>query len=276
MKRPLRRGTALSNKRIAGWIEDGRFYRHPPDASAITEWLEQFSKSDQDVAARLLDCVQVVSEQIIHVGYRSALNNLMGWHINPDCRGERWLFVGFGGSGESGQAMLRIFREANQMTSSTHDDLFCGATELPAMELTAADHVVIIDDFSGTGRQLRVSWPTLLELIGADASCHVILTAATAKAISVIQKLENLSLKVHITLEEEDNIFSSECKYFNKTEKLSVEKYCKRANRKTPKGFGCCGLLFVLSHKTPNNTIPILHAYHNGWHGLYPRVLPAP
>ena len=172
--------------------------------------------------------------------------------------------------------MLRIFREANQMTSADHDGLFCSATDLPSLELTAADHVVFIDDFSGTGRQVRLVWPTLQELIAADATCHLILTAASTLAILRIRKLENLSLSVDITLKEEDNIFSIKCTHFNKTEKLVVEKYGKRANNKTPKGFGDCGLLFVLSHKTPNNTMPILHANHNRWYGLYPRNLPQP
>ena len=241
---------------------------------AIRQWLKLFSNADQDIAARLLDCVQVVSEQEIHSGYRRVLGRLRDWDINPVRRRGRWLFVGFGGSGENGQAMLRIFREANQLTSAAYDSLFCGATDLPFKELTGADHVAFIDDFSGTGRQVCLAWPTLQELIAADAACHLILTAATHVAISKIRKLNNLSLVVHFKLQEEDNVFSSKCKYFKKAEKLIIETYGKRANRKNPKGFGECGLLFVLSHKTPNNTIPILHAYHNRWHGVFPRYLP--
>ena len=274
MKRPHRRGTAISPKRIAEWIEVGRFYRHPLDVVSIQHWLKRFSKADLDIAARVSDCVQVVSEQQIHLGYRDALRRLRDWDVDPVRRRGQWLFVGFGGPGESGQAMLRIFREANQMTSQAYNSLFCGATDLPFKELTAADHVVFIDDFSGTGRQVCVVWPTLQELIAADASCHLILTAATHVAISKIRKLINLTLMVHFELQEEDNIFSAKCKYFNKAEKLIIEEYGKRADRKKPKGFGECGLLFVLSHKTPNNTVPILSAYHDRWHGLYPRYLP--
>lgn len=274
MKRPHRRGTAISPKRIAEWIEVGRVYRLPPDVAAIRQWLNRFSRGDQDIAARVLDCVQIVSEQEIHLGYRKALEGLRDWDINPARRRGQWLFVGFGGPGESGQAMVRTFREANQLTSRAYDHLFCGATDLLFKGLTAADHIVFIDDFSGTGSQVSSAWPTLQELIAADASCHLILTAATQVAISKIRELNNLSLMVHLNLQEEDNVFSKKCKYFKKAEKLIIEKYGKRADRKIPKGFGECGLLFVLSHKTPNNTVPILSAYHDRWHGLFPRYLP--
>lgn len=276
MKRPYNRGTAISQERIEEWIEVGGFYRHPPRAPAIQEWLRRFATADRDIAARILDCVQVVSEQKIHVGYRNGLRKLKGWNINPARRTGRWLFVGFGRSGESGQAMLRIFREANQLTSGAHDHLFCGATELPSMELNVDDHVVFIDDFAGSGRQVTSIWPTLQELIAADAICQLILTAATQMAITKIRKQINLFLTVHLILKDEDNFFSSKCTHFTKAEKSTIEKYGKRADRKSPKGFGECGLLFVLSHKTPNNTIPILHAYHNRWHGLFPRYLPLP
>ena len=69
------------------------------------------------------------------------------------------------------------------------------------MGLAAEDHVVFIDDFSGTGRQVSGIWPTLQELIAADAACHLILTAATRKAISEIRQLINLSLTVYLTLD---------------------------------------------------------------------------
>jgi hypothetical protein len=49
--------------------------------------------------------------------------------------------------------------------------------------------------------------------------------------------------------------------------------YCDRADKKNPRGFGECGLLYVLCHKTPNNSIPILYANHSQWVGLFPRNL---
>ena len=276
MKRPRPRGTSIMPARIAGWIEVFRFYRHPPNEPAIQQWLNRFSKADRDVAARVLDCIQVVSEQEILMGYRHALQQVDGWNIDSARRRGRWFFVGFGGSGESGQAMVRSFREANQLTSAAYNDLFCSATDLPFKKLTAEDHVVFIDDFSGSGRQVSTAWPTLQELVASDATCYLILTSATRKAMSKIEELINLVLTVYIILEEDDNVFSSKCTQFSRDEKSIIEKYGKRADKRNPRGFGECGLLFVLSHKTPNNTIPILHAYHDRWKGLFPRYVPLP
>jgi hypothetical protein len=276
MKRPHPRGMRVTPQRTAEWLKVFRFYRHPPNEPEVLRWLSRFSKADRDLAARLLDCVQVVSERETLTGYRNALQQLEGWSTDPDLRNGEWFFVGFGKAGESGQAMVRSFREANQLTPAAYDKFFCSATELPSKKLTAEDHVVFIDDFSGSGRQICTAWPVIQELVASDAICHLVLTSATRTAISKIRILEKVMLTVHIVLEDEDNIFSTNCRYCSSHEKSVVEKYGRRADRQHPKGFGNCGLLFVLSHKTPNNTIPILHAYHNGWQGLFPRYVPLP
>ncbi len=276
MKQPRRRRSPITRERIDGWLAVFRFYRHPPTEPSIEQWLGRFTNADRDVAARVLDCVQVVSEQEILIGYRNALQRVEGWNIDPARRSGRWFFVGFGGHGESGHAMVRIFREANQLTSTAYNHLFCGATDLPFQNLTAQDHVVFIDDFSGSGRQVCTVWPTLQELIASDAECHLILTSATRMAMSKIDDLINLALVVHIVLEEDDNVFSPECRRFTHQEKITLERYGRRADNRHPKGFSDCGLLFVLSHKTPNNTIPILHAFHERWEGLFPRYVPLP
>lgn len=83
MKRPRPRGTPITPARIRGWLEVFRFYRHPPLEPAIQQWLKRFSKADLDVAGRVLDCVEVVSEQKILIGYRQALQQLDGWNKNP-------------------------------------------------------------------------------------------------------------------------------------------------------------------------------------------------
>lgn len=273
MKQAKPRGTQITKPRITQWLKDFRYYREPPDEDAIHSWIECFAHNDRDLAVRLLDCVQLVSERKIIDGYREALANLKGWDDDSSLRKGRWFFVGFGRSGESGQAMLRQFREANQLSASKHNELFCVTIELPLKYLTAEDHVVFIDDFSGSGKQICDAWPTIQELIASDAKCYLILTSATRQAVEKVKSLANLSLVVDIVLEECDNVFSSQCQQFSQAEKLVIEKYGKRADKRNPKGFGNCGLLFVLSHKTPNNTIPILHANHEKWQGLFPRYL---
>ena len=55
------------------------------------------------------------------------------------------------------------------------------------------------------------------------------------------------------------------------SEKDALLEYCKRADRKYPRGYGDCGFVLVLAHKTPNNSIPVLHANNVRWKGLFPR-----
>lgn len=79
----------------------------------------------------------------------------------------------------------------------------------------------------------------------------------------------------HYNLNGADNFFSDDCLHFTAEEKAAVLKYCNEHFPDSPKGYGDCGLLFVLQHDCPNNTIPILHAYNkNKWFPLFPRSNP--
>jgi len=49
--------------------------------------------------------------------------------------------------------------------------------------------------------------------------------------------------------------------------------YCEEHFPKRPKGYGECGLLFVMHHDCPNNCIPLLHQFRkNKWFPLFPRT----
>lgn len=273
MREPGAPGSPISGERKRAWLSRFRFYRQPPDEAAIDVWMARFRSADRDVAARILDCVEVVSEAEIQDGYRAALAGLPGWLPNQAQRTGRWFFIGFGRPGESGQSMLRLFREANRLAAKAHNPLFCSVIELPAKMLTTDDNVVFVDDFSGTGDQVVGMWPTIQELVAADAKLYLIVTAATRKAIEKIAAETNLTLVIQKTLECNDNLFHVACSQFSDQDREIIERYGKRADRRRPRGYGDCGLLFVLCHRTPNNTVPILHANHDKWRGLFPRYL---
>jgi hypothetical protein len=269
----MRRGAAIDQHRIAAWVDRFRFYRASPNQQEVLAWLDRFHVSDRDLAARILDCVEVISEPTIQQGYREALNAMPGWHRQKSQREGRWIFTGFGGPSESGMAMLRMFREANNLNAANFDELFCTILEIPSKKLTAEDTIVLVDDFSGTGRQVCDRWPTLYELIASDAKPYLVLTAATEDAISKITQTTALEVAVKFRIQKNENIFAAVCRRFNDAERAAILPYCRRADGKNPRGYGGCGLLYVLSHKPPNNSIPILHANHNGWKGLFPRNL---
>jgi len=274
MKAPLQRGAAIDNPRMEKWLDRFRYYRDPPDRAAVRAWLHRFNSNDRDIAARILDCVEVISEKEIHEGYSRVLKALPGWHTNKQDRDGNWYFVGFGDAGESGQSMVRIFREANNLASEKYNYLFCNILDLPRKKATAADTIVFIDDFSGTGRQVCRKWPVIFELVASsDAQFYLVLTAATETAIEEIQEKTLLSVKTRVRIQKNENVFSASCHRFTPAERQRLLHYCSRADSDQPRGFGECGLLYVLSHKTPNNSIPILHVNNRNWRGLFPRYL---
>lgn len=273
MRATRRRGAPIDPARIAEWEGRFRFYRASPGKAEIETWLSLFKAEHQDLAARVLDCVEVISEPTIQEGYKEALGSIAGWDKKVGTREGRWVFTGFGKVSESGWAMLRIFREANGLTASKYDGLFRHTPEIPSLQLTAEDTIVVVDDFSGTGRQICQRWPQLMELIASEARCYIVLTAATASAIAAIEEATELKVITKEIIEKNENVFSDRSTRFNDDDKATLLHYGKLADAKNPKGFNDCGLLYVLSHKTPNNTIPILHTNHPRWVGLFPRNL---
>jgi hypothetical protein len=255
------------------WLEKFRFYRDPPTEKKLREWFAYFNTIDTPVAAKVLDHVMVVSERDIQSGYKACLEGLEGWSSDPSKRQGDWYFVGFGKPGESGPAMLRPFRHANNLAYDRFDPLFHNLRDLPGLKLTARDHVVFVDDFSGSGRQVTRMWPRVTELVASEATCHLILTAITTTAQSAIAEKTELRVSASILLGPEIAVFHEDNTSFTADEKAVIERYCEKADPQNPRGFGKLGVLFVLSHTIPNNSLPILHVDKQDWRGLFPRYL---
>jgi hypothetical protein len=263
----------IAQAKVDAWV--GRFsaYRHPPDAANIRRWLGYFGDRGENLAESVLDRVHLISEHSIQLGYRRSLARLGGWDPNKRDREGRWFFAGYGSAGESGQAMLRIFREANNLGAQRYQYLFVSATELPSLKLSARDTVVFIDDFAGTGTQVVKSWPITKELIGSEARVFLVLCAITQTALSRIAGETGLRVICPVILQGHHNVFSGACATFTAAEKTLLLDYCRRADSVSPKGFGDCGLLLVLGHRTPNNSLPVLHVNKARWRGVFPRYL---
>lgn len=262
-------------EKCASWAERFRFYRNPPTKHKLRDWLKYFSQEDLGVAAKVLDHVIVVGDPEISHGYKQALESLEGWHPNPDERSGRWYFVGFGRPSESGPAMLRQFRQANNLAFARFDGLFHDLRDLPELKLTAYDHVVFVDDFSGTGRQVTKMWPRVAELVASEAHCYLVLTAVTTTAQEKLAEIPELRVVASMTLGPDDAVFHEDNRSFSNAERSIIEQYGQKADPYNPRGFGGLGVLFVLSHSTPNNCLPILHVDKPTWRGIFPRYLRA-
>lgn len=262
----------MNGARYAAWLAQFSGYRNAVTQGMIELWLNQFSQADRDLAARTLDAVLFIGHQKIATDYRELLSGLDGWNKAKSKRAGRWFFVPFSGSvGESGDSMVHAFRMATSMTKKRYNELFIHRSELVSRQPTTEDTVVLVDDFSGTGTQACGSWRIFEELLSGGPRVILMLIAATEEALRRITDETDMEPVCTTRLRTRDNIFHQDCAHFTSAEKNTVLDYCTRADRRNPKGFGESGLLVVLAHRTPNNTIPILHSTHHEWRGLFPR-----
>ena len=274
MRVPKRVGAPIDARRYQAWLRRFGGYRTEVSKSAIEKWLQQFDEADRDLAARTLDAVDYVTHAQIEASFQALLGRLPGWNVDPNRRSGRWRFVAYSrAAGESGDAMLQKFRSAAGLGSNRYNDLFIAKSELLMSDLGPEDTVVFVDDFAGTGKQVCDGWNDIMrELLPREPNSYLMLVACSAQAKSRIEVDTDLKVATRTLLVESDNIFASECRYFASHDRERLLQYCKRANRKEPRGFGECGFVFVLAHKTPNNSLPILHAKNQRWAGLFPRA----
>jgi hypothetical protein len=168
--------------------------------------------------------------------------------------------------------MIHHFRLANNLSSKVYDGLFIYKSDLLAADLGPQDTVVFIDDFSGTGKQVKDAWDeNIKELLPGNPRIFLVLVAISRDAKEKIKQETDLIVVNEIELTEADDIFSPACQHFDETEKVSLLRYCKRADSQIPKGFGDCGFVVVFAHRCPNNSIPVLHSNHPRWEGLFRR-----
>jgi hypothetical protein len=285
MRRPSAPGTAIDAKRYKRWVSRFASYREGVINITIESWLRQFEDNDQDLAARVLDVVDFYGQSQVNAAYRQALASLPGWDVSAAKRMGNWRFAAMSGSaGESGDAMLYQFRIANGLDPKRFDDLFVSRADLfrlPMLpdndpkKMGKDDVVVLLDDFSGTGDQVCAAWndpeTSFGALLAGVGHVYLVLVAASTAARKRISDDTSMSpFPVH-ELRESDNVFSDHCTHFTKSDKASLLRYCTIADSRLPKGFGDCGFVVVFQHRTPNNSIPILHKDNRRWTGLFPR-----
>ncbi len=273
MKTPCESGTEIDADRMAEWTSNFSGYRHAVTEHRIDRWLKQFDESHRDIAARILDCVDYIPQEQISASFRSLLLSLPGWNIDKSLRQGEWRFVGFTTSaGKSGDTMIQQFRVANGLAAPKHNELFVHMRDLLRENLSPNDNVVFVDDFAGTGNQVCETWAAeVAELLPGSPNTYLVLVAASSIARQSISDATGLTVTPSFELTESDNLFSDACAHFTAEEKTTMLDYCNRADRKSPKGFKECGFVIVFSHRCPNNSIPILHADHPRWRGLFRR-----
>ena len=280
MRTPKARGKPIDAGRMKSWLDRFDGYRVAVTDERVRIWLRNFRGQDMDLGARVLDAVTFLKSEDMDAALREMAGRLPGWHKSTAQRRGKWRFVAFSSSaGESGDSMLHRFRTALGLTGIQYAELFIYKADLLREGIGAEDSVVLIDDFAGTGQQACRAWrgdpeariTGLAELLPGNPKTYLILVAAGQRAVDRIAQETSLKVVARHVLDSSDDIFSGDCQHFTPAETNSLLVYCMRAHRKHPRGYGDCGLVVVLAHRTPNNSIPVLHANHQRWRGLFPR-----
>jgi len=273
MKSPLPSGSAIDGARMTYWLNAFGGYREGLSQGSIDRWIDQFDKKDKDIAARLLDSVDFINNLQIRSAFRNILNSLEGWNIDENLRRGKWRFVPFSGtSGSSADSMIHIFRQINGLARNKFNSLFVYKSDLLTETYTAGDTILFIDDFSATGNQACESWKAFFsEIMPPEPRKILVLVASSDRAIERIRTETDLEVHNEITLTDSDNVFHDRCCHFSILEKSTILKYCRKADKRNPRGYGDSGYVVVFSHRCPNNTIPVLHVTQTQWRGLFPR-----
>jgi hypothetical protein len=280
LRRPRARGMPVDHSRIRGWLDRFNGYRITVTDGRVRRWLANFRDDDRDLGARVLDAVTFVKYEDMEAALKNLVSHLPGWHKSEARRRGRWRFVAFSTSaGESGDLLLPRCRTALGLAGRRYDELFIHMADLLSARLGMDDSVVFVDDFAGTGRQACLAWQGdsvagstgLAELLPGNPKTYLVLIAAGQRAIARISQETDLIVRTSRVLGSADDIFSSDCQHFSDAEKASLLRYCRKADRRIPRGYGQCGFVIVLAHKTPNNSIPVLCANHDRWAGIFPR-----
>lgn len=273
MRPPHPANTPINAKRRSTWQRRFGSYRYGVVEAGIVEWLKQFSKADRDTAARLLDAVEFISAEQIHAAFQCQLDQIPGWHRDTTKRKGRFAFVPFSSSaGESGDSMLHHFRLATNLNKSTFNPLFIGRSDLVRSKLGVDDTVVFLDDFVGSGNQAVEAWQEIFqELTTQIGNVYLLTVGAYRTGRDRVMNETRMQLLAHRRFGYKDNLFHKDCAKFTKPEKDRILHYCKLASPVNPRGFGECGLVVVLYHQCPNNSLAVLHVTSRNWVPLFPR-----
>jgi hypothetical protein len=273
LKVPLPRGAAIDVRRRRKWTGNFSTYRHQVSEQTITDWMEQFSDAHRDVAARLLDVVDFYSMDRISGAFKTALATLPGWHITKAQRKGTWRFAGLSRSaGESADSMMHRFRVANGLDAKKFNELFIHPSQILMEKLGPDDTLVFIDDFVGTGDSVCKAWEeSFAELVSEVGKVFLVVVAAIDEGRKRVTEKTELTCVAGHELTKHDNFFADQCNAFTKADKDIVLRYCERALKNEPKGYGKCGLVVIFQHRTPNNSLPIFYVEHGKWAGLFPR-----
>jgi len=237
----------------------------------ILRWIAQFSDQHLDLASKVLFRIRYYNASQIRVMTRELVRSVL--ETLDDIDRKKIYFVPVGAPGSSSNIIARVLRDLGKM-GSTRGIKMAMMTDLEKLKPDEVSAIVFVDDFSGTGDQLRVWWETVEQLVlPKKADVVVGLLVMNGRARGRIEQFAKLAISID-ELGEEANVLSNSSRHFDQKEKELLLQYCRKTacDDEYLKGRGECGLLVAFKHGCPNNSLPILwHEKHNKLHALFLR-----
>jgi hypothetical protein len=197
---------------------------------------------------------------------------------------KRMRFVGLGNPSESGNHLLYYFRQENALSpkSFVHPHELYDSRSNGIQLVAALSRVVFLDDFCGSGRQVRRFTRNIIPRIRADnptirLSYHPLFATSAGlqrvRDVGVFDEVEALC-----ELDESFRALSPSSRYFLENHEgvsrdfaiAMCEKYGQSIEPSAPMGFRDCQLLVGFAHNVPNNTLPIFWSEGNDAHPWTP------
>jgi hypothetical protein len=253
----------------------GSYQPQSVDRERLRVWLRQVDSQDYELLLRILEAMDFYDLPRLHNLLRTLHRTIRAQTISDGfTRLENLVFVPMGETAESGQEIIRRYRDVNRIESS--NARLAQVIELPKIlyEANKAGEklaVVFLDDFIGTGLQVTSYWrqvlsqyihPTQPMYVGTVAACDVgkeKVEAETPLRVIVVHRVQDRHL-----FEPTDR--------FTVAEKYRIRSYCDQVGN-PPLGIGEIGVLLSFAHGCPNNTLSIIRGSkrQKHWKGILPR-----
>jgi hypothetical protein len=204
-------------------------------------------------------------------------------------------FLGMGNPSESGTHLLYYFRQENQLSKDLFvqsHELFDGTAAQPRLAKNV-DHVVLLDDFCGSGTQaVRYSKGLLTRLRALRKRLRIsyLPLFATTEGLNKVRRETTFSrVDTVCELDPSFRCLSTGSRLFREAQpdinRAFAEQMCRAHGAhllpNAPLGFGGCELLLGFAHNVPNNTLPVFWSMgaEDGsypWDAVFPRHLKGP
>ena len=267
-----------------------RYRSRAIEPMVIRNWLNQFNgPTDQRLMFRLLSGLQGYDENTVRAKMREAFGIVtrnMHTVIEASARVRSDILVSSldDSAAKAGLTYCRLFASENRIAAQSVQPF--GSLERRTGGLQNVQRLVLIDDFSGTGRTLVDALKRELEFLQRVNSQGIQIILLTlvgfAESRSRIEGfIDQRGLDAHVyfcdELGSEHKVFSEDSIIFPDSSERDHARQIAEAKgmmleTKQPLGYGDTQASVVFYQSCPNNTLPIFWSRNSNWRPLFPRI----